>query len=185
MHVDYDALGNITSKTGVGTYAYAGTGNAGPHAVTSITGSLNGVTNPSFAYDADGNMTSNAGRTVTYTSFNMTAQVTQGAFTTALAYDPDHAHIRMDNGASFTFYLNDAASGAMTERVNASGTVTWKSYLVADGRIVAIRSTTGGVTTMRYVASASTAPLAQPMAHIRTSRNPAGRRHAQCLSARA
>src|SRR5579885_2382082 len=103
------------------------------------------------SYDADGNMTSDAGRSITYTSFNMTAQVTQGASTTALAYDPDHQRIRMDNGASFTFYLNDAASGAMTERVNASGTITWKSYLMADGRIVAIRSTTSGVTTMRYV----------------------------------
>src|SRR5581483_5082932 len=37
------------------------------------------------------------------------------------------------------------------ERVNAGGTITWKSYLMADGRIVAIRSTTGGVTAMRYV----------------------------------
>jgi len=38
----YDALGNIASKTGVGSYLY-GAGTAGPHAVTSIAGTVNGA----------------------------------------------------------------------------------------------------------------------------------------------
>ena len=46
--VTYDLLGNITSKTGVGSYAY-GSGNAGPHAVSSA----NGFT---YTYDQNGNM---------------------------------------------------------------------------------------------------------------------------------
>jgi len=41
------------------------------------------------------------------------------------------------NDNCFTI-LNDAASGAMTERVNASGTITWKSYLMADAISVAV-----------------------------------------------
>lgn len=47
----YDAIGNITSKTGQGTYAYAGTNYANPHAVTSAGSST-------FSYDNDGNLTS-------------------------------------------------------------------------------------------------------------------------------
>ena len=35
MCVSYDAHGNITSKTGVGSYTY-GAGNAGPHAVITV-----------------------------------------------------------------------------------------------------------------------------------------------------
>ena len=31
-----------------------------PHAVTSITGTFNGIVNPSFSYDANGNMTARA-----------------------------------------------------------------------------------------------------------------------------
>jgi RHS repeat-associated protein len=45
--IEYDAIGNITFKSGVGAYIY-GRGGAGPHAVTTA-----GAT--SFAYDAVGN----------------------------------------------------------------------------------------------------------------------------------
>ena len=85
--VTYDALGNITSKTGVGTYAYNAAGSVRPHAVVSIAGTVNGVVNPSYSYDANGNMTSGGGRTVTYTSFNMAATITQGTASASFTYD--------------------------------------------------------------------------------------------------
>ncbi len=47
-------------------------GNYRPHAVSSIAGTVNG----SFAYDANGSLTSGLNRTLTYTSFNMPASVT-------------------------------------------------------------------------------------------------------------
>jgi hypothetical protein len=46
--VGYDALGDITSKSDVGTYTYPTAGNPLPHAVSSITGTVNGVTNPTY-----------------------------------------------------------------------------------------------------------------------------------------
>jgi len=58
----YDALGNITSKTGVGNYAYGDV--LHKHAVTAVTG---GPANLGYAYDANGNLTSGAGRSVTWT----------------------------------------------------------------------------------------------------------------------
>lgn len=50
--VGYDPLGNITSKSDVGTYAYPTAGSARPHAIGSITGAVNTI----FTYDASGNM---------------------------------------------------------------------------------------------------------------------------------
>jgi YD repeat-containing protein len=105
--IGYDALGDITSKSDVGTYAYPAAGQAHPHAFVarnsppdcfvrlkakrsspSIAGTVNGVTNPSFAYDANGNMTSGAGRTISWTAFNMASQITQGARIIDQALEP-------------------------------------------------------------------------------------------------
>jgi len=49
MDIDYNAAGNITSKSNVGTYSYTGCG-AGPAAVCSA-GSA------TYSYDANGNQT--------------------------------------------------------------------------------------------------------------------------------
>jgi RHS repeat-associated protein len=149
----YDAAGNITSKSDVGTYAYAG---ASPHAVTAVTGTVNGVVNPSFAYDTDGAMTAGAGRTVSYTGFNMTKVVSEGATSETLSYDTEHARVRqvtLVGGVSTnTVYLNDPGANVMTE-VSRTGTgaTQWKSYILADGHIVAQRLTNSGTSPqMRY-----------------------------------
>ncbi len=55
--VAYDDLGNITSKSDVGTYSYPAAGSARPHAVSSVTGMVLGASNPHYAYDANGNVT--------------------------------------------------------------------------------------------------------------------------------
>ena len=56
----YNAIGNITHKSDVGSYSY-GAGTAGPHAVTSAGGQ-------SYSYDANGNNISGDGRSISYTS---------------------------------------------------------------------------------------------------------------------
>jgi hypothetical protein len=130
--VAYDALGNITAKTGVGTYTYGGA-SGGPHAVSSITGTVNGVVNPAYAYDLNGNMLSGAGRAVTYTAFNMVATITQGASTYSWTYDDQHRRI---HGQS-RFYINDPGTGALSEMVGGKQNKTWYDYVQAEGRIVA------------------------------------------------
>ena len=76
----YDAKGNITAKSDVGSYTYGQvetgctSGVAGPHAVTSISGTKNAT----YCYDANGNMTSGDGRTVTYTAFDKPLEITKG-----------------------------------------------------------------------------------------------------------
>jgi YD repeat-containing protein len=85
----YDAVGNLTSKTGVGTangnlgatyqYPVQGANAIRPHAVDSIPGI------GSFGYDDNGNLTSGAGRTLTWTSFDMPNSITKAATQTTPA----------------------------------------------------------------------------------------------------
>ena len=55
----YQAGGNIATKSDVGTYGYPSGGQPLPHAVASIAScsgcTVNGVSNPTFAYDGNGN----------------------------------------------------------------------------------------------------------------------------------
>jgi len=79
-------------------------------AVSSITGTVNGIVNPSFTYDANGNLTAGLGRTVTWTSYNMVATVARGANTLAFTYDSDHQRIKqyVSGTDERTIYINGA-----------------------------------------------------------------------------
>ncbi len=151
--VTYDALGNITSKTGVGAYAYNAAGSSRPHAVASIVGTVNGVVNPTYSYDANGNMTSGGGRSVTDTSFNMVAVISQGTASASFAYDSEHQRIKQTlvagSTTTVTTYLNDPASGAMEDKAVTGSTTTWHDYILADGHIVAEKFS-GGTNALRY-----------------------------------
>ncbi|MFM7462305.1 MAG: hypothetical protein ACKO15_15860 [Burkholderiales bacterium] len=94
----YDAVGNLTSKTGVGTasgnlgatYLYPAQGSSAirPHAVDSIPGI------GSFAYDDNGNLLSGAGRSLTWTSFDMPATVAKAATASTPAASASFSGIR-------------------------------------------------------------------------------------------
>ncbi len=161
--VGYDDTGNVTAKTGVGSYSYPASGPSSvrPHAVLSIAGTVNGVTNPVFTYDANGNMTCQStganctgtvGRSTVWTSFNMAAQVTQSGTSFCLTYDSEHNRITQTkttatcaspgSGAETTVYLNDPASGGMEEMRTLGASIAFQDYILADGGIVAVRSVT-------------------------------------------
>ncbi|MBV9990531.1 MAG: VCBS repeat-containing protein [Alphaproteobacteria bacterium] len=157
----YDALGNLNRKSDVcttaGCFNYDGTGGAGPHELTSITGTYNGVANPTFSYDANGNMTGGAGRSFTYTPFNMTSSITQGAGGAALAYGAWHNRYKMcvPNCASPTttvYYLYDPATGGMSEKIVSGSSTTWVDYIVAPGvGLVALRIQSPSGVQWRYI----------------------------------
>jgi len=157
-----DSLGDITSKSDIGTYSYnaSGSGSVRPHAVASIATcsgcTVNGAANPSYTYDANGNMTAGAGRTVTVNSFNMAASIAQGTTTIALYYDSEHNRFAQSAtiGSTTTpiYYLNDPVSGAMEEAtIVSSTTTTWRDFILADGHMVAQRyAPYGGSVAMSY-----------------------------------
>ncbi len=108
----YDDIGNLVSKTDVGTYTY-GNGPAGPHAVTNTSG-VNG--SASYAYDANGNMLQGGDRTISYMSFNQPYEIAKGELTSTFRYDDDHGRVHKrdveGNQTEETYYI-----GKIYERV--------------------------------------------------------------------
>jgi RHS repeat-associated protein len=149
---------NITSHTGVGTYNYPASGQAQPHAVTSITGFAYGVNNPRFSYDANGNMTARAStsQNILWTSYNYPYSIsgadTGGTGTVALNYGPDRQRIQQNysvNSGSVesTFYV-----GGLMDIVKLNGTVDYRHYIYVGKEPITIYSRTlaGGIT-MSYI----------------------------------
>lgn len=116
----YDDIGNVKSKTGVGSgnYEYPSAGAARPHAVSNIPGI------GSFAYDNNGNLTSGAGRTVTWTSFDMPRTIAKGGETSTFYYGADRQRVKQVRSDGVTFWY----SGAIEVEVSG-GSVKVKTYL--------------------------------------------------------
>ena len=115
----YDALGNITSKLGMGNYSY-GAGNAGPHAVTNA-GGVN------YTYDNNGRMLTGDGRTVSYTPFGKPKHMARGSNAVHIAYGPSQNRIeRVDTGvkSATTTYV-----GGLYEKEISGGYTTHTHYL--------------------------------------------------------
>jgi hypothetical protein len=112
----YSPSGNITKKTDIcnttSCMVYGGGGNAGPHALSSIVGTYNGVTNPTFTYDNDGNMLTGAnmsfgkmsdhlGSVVTLTDPSLSAVVAAEGANNFPAMTSDLPDRALQNGNSF------------------------------------------------------------------------------------
>jgi RHS repeat-associated protein len=152
--VNYGNGGTITRRTDLcaasGCMTY-GSG-AGPHALTGITGTVNGFVNPTFTYDNNGNMTAGLGRSMTWTTFNMALTIAQGTTTLGYLYDAEHNRYKQCVGGctsstSTTLYLNGPGN---EEKVTTGSSVTWRDYIAAAGQIVAERFNTSGTITTRY-----------------------------------
>ena len=167
----YDAIGNIVCKSDISacsqaapnyTYNASGLNSIHPHAVSGITGTVYGVVNPTFDYDANGNMKAEyengnvnaAVRTITWTSFNMPGQITRGTKTASFLYNPEHERTkelqadgsivitlspRYDTGLHFEKkYESDPVTHALT------GAVEYEYYLYAGGLMFGKYITTVG-----------------------------------------
>jgi RHS repeat-associated protein len=154
--VSYDGDGNITYKSDVGTYNYTAAGSAQPHAIQSITGTVNSgsgyVTNPSYAYDNNGNMLSGGGRSISYTATNQASSMAlPGGGAISYQYDTFDQRSQQSAPEGTTVYWN--AQGVTSEEYTAAGTgaVTWRSYLSAAGEKIGVMvQPAGGATTPIY-----------------------------------
>jgi RHS repeat-associated protein len=114
----YDAAGNLLRKTGVGSgdyvYGTQGAGAVRPHAVKSIPGI------GSFTYDDNGNLKSGAGRTATWTTFDMPVKITKGTQSSTFAYGPEHQRARQlkQDGSSVVY------TGTQEVELSSSGQMT-------------------------------------------------------------
>ena len=145
---------------------------------------MNGVTNPTFTYDANGNMlceqangtggacTQSDTRDISWTSFNQPSQIAAGAAAAQLYYGPDHQRALMcvpkclnTIPPTDTYYMNDPAVGSMTELVtNGNQTPIWRTYIVAGGRTVAEQIVQGSTTSTLYFVGDDVAPNFYPVA---------------------
>ncbi|VAW89998.1 hypothetical protein MNBD_GAMMA18-1387, partial [hydrothermal vent metagenome] len=131
--ISYDRLGNIRSKTSVGTYTYNGDNGAGPHAVSHIGG-------VALSYDANGNMVAGRGRTVDYTTFNKPSFISQTGASIRFTYGPENARYKKvtttSEGTSTQYNI-----GKLFERLTkTNGVAEYKNYIFAGGAMVAINT---------------------------------------------
>ena len=101
----YGPTGNILSKSDIGTYTYGqvhsgcASGFAGPHAVTTVSGTKNAT----YCYDANGNMTTGDGRVIGYTAFDKPERIEKGGNIVRFFYGPDRKRFkRIDEVFSLT-----------------------------------------------------------------------------------
>jgi len=141
----YDALGNITYKTGVGDYRY-GSGippgeavaasAAGPHAVVQ-------AGTARYRYDANGNNIAGDGRTLRYTSYDKLEQVSRGSHTVNFAYGPDRQRfMRRDYNGATNRTTQMLYIGTVEKITHPDQTQTWKRS-VGDLIITEQRSSAG------------------------------------------
>ena len=155
----YNAIGNILSKTDIGTYTYPAAGQPRPHAVTSVEGNSFKTT---FTYDVNGNQTSAAkqavasfggrqsdqtieARSISYTSYNKPASITQGSRTISFVDDTEHQRFKQVTPEGTTLYI--AAFGVMAE---LTGSTKWTDYLAVGSEKVGMRVLAATTVTTRY-----------------------------------
>lgn len=136
----YDAIGNMVTRTESGstnTYNYntSGSGSSRPHAVANVSGFVNGYGVPFYTYDANGNLLTGAGRSVTWNSFNKAQSIAGTNTRLDLLYDTEHQR------AQETYYLNGALQrttvylGAYEEESGVAGSKK-KHYISAGGATI-------------------------------------------------
>ncbi|WP_422025256.1 RHS repeat domain-containing protein [Pyruvatibacter mobilis] len=130
--VTYDAIGNITSKSDVGTYSYLGAG--GPHAVASISGTVN----TTYTYDANGNTLTGHGRTMTWSTFDKPLSIARGGNTLNFTYGTERQRVTQTDPTATTYYLSTDATAHLEKEVNAqTGLAKYQAYITASGAMVA------------------------------------------------
>ncbi len=131
----YDASGNITSKSDVGSYTYGENG-AGPHAVTSIAG----LKSSQYTYDANGNRISSSatGQQIAYTSFNKPRRITQGTTILEFEYGPSYSRYAQKVTKSGLVTTTNYIGGGIFERDVSQDWVKDTHYLFAGGESVAV-----------------------------------------------
>jgi RHS repeat-associated protein len=117
--------------------------------VKSVTGTVNGLVNPTYTYDSVGNLLdektgTTVQRSITWTGFNMPLKISKGASTIDFLYDADHARVketRMTGATvdSQTYFVN--AGNSLFFEIETKGTITdWKHYIHAPSGLLMMRN---------------------------------------------
>ena len=117
----YDELGNLRSKSNVGTYEYPAAGAVRPHAHTRITGSVAGILNPTFTYDANGNLDKGLNRQYAWSAANLPVRIdklSNPQSRTEFLYGPERQRLRQTIAP-----LSGGVPGAPTTTIHYAGAI--------------------------------------------------------------
>jgi RHS repeat-associated protein len=141
VNTDYDAIGRITFKSDVGSYSYHATKK---HAATAAGSNT-------YAYDANGNMSTRNGKAITWTSYDLPSQVQPTTDTNynQFFYNAWRQRYKQVYKAGTTVETTIYVGGILEKWVSGS-TTQWRHLIQANGRTVALLSRTGTTNTVRY-----------------------------------
>ena len=153
--VNYDDIGNITSRTDVGTFNYGA--NAGPHALTAVTNA--GSFNKTCTHDANGNRTTDGGTGIDYSSANQPVRILKGGDSLHFEYSPGRGLFRQvlyhSDGNGLTHTVRDYVAGLYEREVTSEGVTRHIHYIAGGSGVIAIytdeRSTTTANPRLRYL----------------------------------
>jgi len=132
----YDAIGNITYKSDVGYYGYDPNH---VHAVNTAGGNT-------YAYDANGNQISGAGRNLQWTSFNKPSGISTANGYTGFTYDANHNRVLKTTPTSTTAYI-----GKIYQQTTMNGIIKDVSHIYAGSKLVASIEEVAGLSTIKYM----------------------------------
>ncbi|MBK6696053.1 MAG: hypothetical protein IPG50_28160 [Myxococcales bacterium] len=135
----YDDAGNIISKSDFGDYSYDATRG---HLVTSV--KKGATTVATYAYDANGNVTSGGGRTFTWNGFDKPSRIDQGTRYVEFVYDDTNGLAVQRSNAGLRFFGDD-----FELLVNANGSRERRTFIKVGGLVRAVHTGTvaAGATT--------------------------------------
>ena len=139
--VGYSATGRIDSKSDVGSYTYGDSGH--PQAVTSAGG-------VSYGYDASGRMTSRGGSPITWYSYDLPKRIDSGSQSAEFAYGVDRARYKQIQRTGSTVDATIYYVGSLFEK-EIGGATTYRHYVSARGRTVAVVKRVGTTNTTQYL----------------------------------
>ena len=151
LTVGLDAIGNITTMSGVGSYDYItqqGACNytgltAQPHAVRKAGTYV-------YCYDKNGNVLSGRGATYSWTPYNLPASITNGSQSSSFFYTPDRRFWKQtaqySGGPETTIYI-----GGLLEKVSGTTTTDYVHRIRAGSALVLVIRSTGTNSQTYYV----------------------------------
>ena len=140
----YNAIGNLTAKGPTGslaTYGYnaSGAGSVRPHAVTSVGAAT-------YAYDNNGNLTSRAGKAITWNADNTVATAAgPDNIPEGYGYDVDGQRVTRSRDIGQTGGFTTVYCGGLYEEDTPTGTI--RVLYAFNVRVVAQRTVGGGTAT--------------------------------------
>jgi len=118
LTMTYNANGNISTKSDIGTTAFSYGTSAGPYALTGLTSTTAVI--PS------------TNQTATYTSFEKVSTLTEGVYTAAFIYNADQQRAKMDVTQSGTNILTRFYAGSSDMREIIGGVTKEYAYIGGD-----------------------------------------------------